>query len=138
MDMGRSNDQRVVKWNQRMPGVPMFSQVIPGTPVTKKNSPRIISVRGRKLIIPSKAYTQWLENCGNFVVAHHIDYPVSCCALIYRAKDIGDANNYYGAIADMLEHYQVVTNDRLIRHWDGSRILKDAKAPRVELILYTA
>jgi hypothetical protein len=47
----------------------------------------------------------------------------NCAALIYRHADVGDAVGFYQGIADLLELRRVVTNDRQIRQWDGSRLL---------------
>ena len=63
--------------------------------------------------------------------------PVNMTALIYREKNVGDALNYLEAIADALERAGVVKNDRLIVSFDGSRLLKDADRPRVEVVLTT-
>ena len=39
------------------------------------------------------------------------------------------------ALADALEEAGIVENDRLIVSWDGSRLLKDAATPRIEVML---
>ena len=59
--------------------------------------------------------------------------PVNVSAAFYRDKLTGDAVGYYQALADALEEGRIVENDRLIVSWDGSRLLKDAKNPRIEL-----
>jgi hypothetical protein len=59
----------------------------------------------------------------------------NCAALIYRHKRVGDAVGYYQAIADLLELKRVVSNDRQITQWDGTRMLLDPGNPRVELVL---
>jgi hypothetical protein len=60
---------------------------------------------------------------------------VNCEARIYRDRNTGDAVGYYQAIADTLEKIGIVENDRLIVAWDGTRLLKDAENPRVEVTL---
>jgi hypothetical protein len=42
---------------------------------------------------------------------------------------------YYQGLADLLESRGILANDKHIVSWDGSRLLKDAARPRVELIL---
>ena len=117
---------------------PIWECTIPIPPRTKKNSQRIISVKGRPLVIPSKPYKAWEEGCGLYIGnAVGITAAVSCRAMIYRDKDLGDASNYYNAIGDMLQKYGIVANDRLIVHWDGSRLLLDRQLPRLELALFT-
>jgi len=60
---------------------------------------------------------------------------VNCRALFYRDALRGDAVGYYQALADALEEAGIVKNDRLIVSWDGSRLLKDADIPRIEVTL---
>jgi hypothetical protein len=64
-----------------------------------------------------------------------IDYPVNCRALFYRDANRGDAVGLYQGLADVLEHGGVVTNDKYLVSWDGSRLLKDSARPRVEVEL---
>lgn len=66
-------------------------------------------------------------------VAAALAAPVSVCALIYRDADRGDLTGYLQAIGDALERAGVVTNDKLIHSWDGSRKLIDRARPRVEI-----
>lgn len=63
--------------------------------------------------------------------------PVAVRALFFREHAIGDLLNYEQALADALEAAAVVENDRLIVSWDGSRLLKDASAPRIEVEITT-
>jgi hypothetical protein len=133
-------------------------------PRTKKNSPCIIPgmMRAGKdgvrrpvpVLVPSPAYTEWhraavyslkipVFNLFNNEGFQTINYPVNCRAMIYRHALIGDALGYYQGLADFLEHNfgteenprQIITNDRYIVSWDGSRMLKDADRPRIELTL---
>lgn len=123
-------------------------------PRTKKNSAQMIPHLKRQLLVPSKAYLEW-ERCairsllGQGVIkripgdkptyrvqgAEPIAVPVNCRALIYRDALRGDAVGFYQAIGDFLQLAGVVTNDKFIVSWDGSRLLKDAARPRVELEL---
>lgn len=108
-------------------------------PRTKKNSGQIITVNGRQLMMPSPEYRKWETGCARAAMydrtAPAITFEVNCAALIYRDRNVGDAVGYYQAIADCLEALGVVRNDRLIVSWDGTRMLKDALNPRVELEL---
>lgn len=115
---------------------------------------------GRPFLIPSKDNIEWTKDAvrqlrdQTAAMAHapsckcrscfpsidrpaptYIDVPVNCRALFYRDRLTGDANNYYASLADALEEAGVVTNDKLIVSWDGSRLRKDAERPRIELEL---
>jgi Holliday junction resolvase RusA-like endonuclease len=118
---------------------------IPGAPRTKKNHGRL-DLRGRKpRALPSKAFEEW--NCAAQMwiakartrridpIETHIDWPVNCRALFYRDAHRGDAVGYYQALADALEEGYIVKDDKFIVSWDGSRLLKDAKNPRIEVTL---
>lgn len=111
-------------------------------PRTKKNHGQIITVRGRPMMLPSPEYRAWEAGCGRASIfdrtAPPITWPVNCAAQIFRHANIGDAVGYYQAIADVLEVLGVVENDRLIVSWDGTRMLKDAADPRVEVLLTPA
>ena len=63
---------------------------------------------------------------------------VNCRSLFFRDANTGDAVGYYQALADALEEGLIVANDRLIVSWDGSRLLKDAAHPRIEVELTPA
>lgn len=112
-------------------------------PRTKKTGQRIVKVGKFSKILPSKAYLDW-EKTALIELAPHtaklrhllpLAFEMSCQAAIYRDAERGDACNYYQAIADMLQKAGIIANDVLIRHWDGSRLLKDAARPRIELTL---
>lgn len=118
------------------------SFVILGPPRTKKNSSRIVRAGRFNKILPSEAYLEWNEEAQFQLIPVRnrgtIQGPVNCAALIYREKLIGDAVGFYQAIADTLQDARVVHDDYLIVSWDGSRILKDANNPRVEITLTAA
>lgn len=112
--------------------------VIVGKPATKKNSGRIVGRGKRKWLLPSDPYVRW-ENAalpqlriawaGRDPIAH----PVSVRATFYRERNTGDMNNYFSALADALQKARIVVDDKWIMSWDGSRLAKDAKRPRIEL-----
>jgi Holliday junction resolvase RusA-like endonuclease len=119
--------------------------VIPGAPRTKKNSSRF-DLRGkfpRKL--PSKAYQTWHEAARASFDADiralttagriPIGRPVRLSATFYRDRRSGDLVGYQQALADFLEAEGVLTNDRFVVSWDGTRADKDAARPRIEVTL---
>ena len=126
-------------------------------PRTKKNSPQLIPNLKHPLLVPSEAYRRWERAAirallGEGIISRlavaegdrgpryrfngeRVQGPANCRALIFRDRAVGDAVGFYQAIGDFLELAGVVANDRLIVSWDGSRLLKDAARPRVELEL---
>jgi hypothetical protein len=141
-----------------MQTIPGF--VITSAPRTKKNSGRIINIPkkgsarcrvcghmpGFPKILPSEAYEEWeaaaLQQC--FVIKRQLAdrgvfLPlaglVSIEALIYREVNVGDACGFYQAIGDILQKTGILADDKQIEDWDGSRRLKDAANPRVEIYI---
>ncbi len=91
-------------------------------------------------MLPSKPWEAWckaavplirmtLDRAGHSAIAQ----PVNCRAIFYRETACGDAVGFYQGLADVLEAARVVVNDVWIVSWDGSRLLKDAGMPRVEI-----
>ena len=119
------------------------SFTICGAPRTKKNH-SIISTKGNyPRLLPSPQFAAW-NRIAQIEMARlrsawpsllSFAAPVNVCAAFYRDAERGDAVGYYQALADALEEAGIVENDRLIVSWDGSRLLKDAKNPRIEVTL---
>lgn len=124
--------------------------VIYGPPRTKKTSQRIIGSgpkcgacgkrTGRPFLLPSEENVAWAKVAvaqlrTQLAGRAPLEIPVNCRALIFRDANRGDAVGYYQAIADALEEAGVLTNDRFVVSWDGSRALKDAANPRIEILL---
>jgi Holliday junction resolvase RusA-like endonuclease len=125
-----------------------------GRPITKSNSPRIGRSRtGKPFVLPSKALEKWQETAVLQLQAQHgraardsrwhlgdkrqpCVVQVGARALFYRPVDgPGDLDNYAKALGDALQKAGILANDRLIRSWDGSRLLIDRRNPRVEITL---
>lgn len=95
----------------------------------------------RPNLVPSAAYLEWhresfkamLPTLETLRPYFPITYPVHLHCRIYREADRGDQTGYKDAIADFLEDIGVLENDVLIKSWDGTRALKDAARPRVEI-----
>ena len=120
----------------------MLRLIVPGPPRTKKNSGRIVPRGGRHIILPSEAWQTWCNAVVPQLRAalarsgvRPIERPVNCAALFYRDAARGDAVGFYQGLADLLQHAGAVKDDKWITAWDGSRLLKDASRPRVELVL---
>lgn len=113
--------------------------VIPLAPRTKKNSQQIIMVKGRPMIIPSKAYKQYEKDCGVFLT--HVEPFLSPCnvkCLYYMpTRRRVDLVNLIEATCDILVHYGILIDDNsnyVVGH-DGSRVLYDKENPRTEIYL---
>lgn len=112
-----------------------------GAPRTKKNHGIITNRGANPRILPSPQFSAWnriaqMQLAKQRTAANSwvtIMTPVNVSAAFYREKLTGDAVGYYQALADALEEGRIVENDALIVSWDGSRLLKDAKNPRVEV-----
>lgn len=94
--------------------------------------------------MPSEAWESWasaslpqiaIQLRRNPVRCPLPDRAYNCAAQFYRDANRGDAVGYYQGLADVLEKARVVTNDKYITQWDGSRLLIDRANPRVELVL---
>jgi Holliday junction resolvase RusA-like endonuclease len=101
---------------------------------------------GRPFVLPSSQSKAWTKSAVKQMLAQiaamkgrvfPIAHAVNCRALIYRERAVGDAVNFYQAVADALQEGGVLANDRLIVSWNGSELLKDAANPRI-LIELTA
>lgn len=107
-------------------------------PVTKKNSQRIIIVRGRPMIIPSKLYKDYEKDCSAYLkpLETPIDYPINLkCLFFMSTKRKIDLCNLQEAICDILVHYGILADDNrnIIAAQDGSRVYYDKKNPRTEI-----
>ena len=110
-----------------------------GNPITKKNSQRIVMVRGRPIIMPSKAYKDYEKQCKFQIPALGISTPVSVRVKYYRAtRHRVDLTNLLEATDDCLVAYGCLTDDdsRVIHDHDGSRVFFDKENPRAEITIY--
>jgi len=117
---------------------------LPVTPRTKKNSRVHAKVRGRTVPLPSDAYREmerqiaaWCFTQLGWIarLSYTLAQPLNCAAIFYRDANRGDAVGYYQALADALEAAGIVSDDKWITQWDGSRLAKDATRPRIEVTL---
>lgn len=123
--------------------------VVRGAPRTKKTSNQIWRAKkGRRIIVPSQAWLLWVATASiRWYTADEapqlwprparplLDWRVNVCATFFRDADRGDAVGYYQGLADLLERFGIVPNDRLFVSWDGSTLRVDRDEPRVEVTL---
>ena len=115
----------------------MIKFTIPIAPRTKKNSQRIVVVRNRPKIIPSKLYKQYEKDCKPFIPKiETIDYPINLkCVYYMPTKRRVDLVNLLEATCDMLVHYGILQDDKsdIVYSHDGSYVSYDKNNPRTEI-----
>lgn len=139
----------------------MIRIVIPGAPRTKKTHPRIIKVGRFHKILPSEAYLEWFEQAmfrvpeiKAWARREGIELPlkglVEVKAIFYCENLIlGDLNGYQQGLGDWLQERKInmksnppklardgagiITDDKMIASWDGSRVRIDRQDPRTEI-----
>lgn len=107
-------------------------------PITKKNSQRIIQLKGRPMIIPSAQYKAYEKQCEGFIPwdVRDINYPVNVKATYYMpTRRKVDLCNLHAALHDILVHHGLLVDDNcsIIVTTDGSRVLYDKANPRTEV-----
>ena len=115
--------------------------LIPVTPVSKKNSQRIVTNRitGKPIIIPSPQYEAYEQSASYFLrpkPAKPIDYPVTVRCIFYMpTRRKVDKSNLEEAAHDVLVKYHVLADDNrdIIASTDGSRVFYDKDNPRTEI-----
>lgn len=113
---------------------------IPLSPITKKNSQRIVRSGSRVLILPSKAYTDYEQDASLFLprLDKPIDSPVNVACIFYMpTRRRVDLTNLLEAIDDVLVNGCVLSDDcsRIIVGHDGSRVRYDKDNPRTEITI---
>jgi hypothetical protein len=130
---------KVRKPAPRTEGLDSLTLTLHGAPRTKKTSNQLQRFGGRLKVVPSEAWMEWRDRVKASVDVEPWmrlkDQPYNCTALFYRDASRGDAIGFYTGLADVLEELGVVSNDRWIVSWDGSRLLVDKEHPRVQLTL---
>ena len=97
---------------------------IPGKPFPKKTGQRIMSNKGRPFIMQSANYVKYEQHCKQFCEAAWSDlgkkpmnFGISIQLKICHATwQFSDWTNVAQGIADCLEKFGVIANDKLI-HW---------------------
>lgn len=111
---------------------------IPLEPKTKKNSNQIVTVKGRRMVIPSKTFLKYQKSCKQYIpkLEKPIDYPINLKCVYYRkSKRRVDLCNLEEATCDILTHYKFLDDDNrnIVASHDGSLVLYDKDNPRVEI-----
>lgn len=114
--------------------------VIPGAPITKKNSQQILVNKrtGRPFISPSKQYKEYKKNCAEYLGGYTapIGYEVNLkCVYYMPTRRRVDLVNLLEATSDILVDFGILEDDnsKIIKSVDGSRVEYDKANPRVEI-----
>ena len=117
-----------------------YSYMIPGPPITKKNSQQICRGRGgRPFIKQSRKYIDYEVTASYFLSPKPhdpIDYPVEISCVYYMpTKRRVDLSNLLAATHDVLVKYFILADDNrdIVASVDGSRVRYDKDNPRVEI-----
>lgn len=121
----------------------MIQIVLPGSIRSKKNSKIPTIIGGKKkprraIILPSKAYQTWEKAALSEVKAQYphlepIISDVHVRAIAYIRGGLPDLSGMTESVGDCLEKAGVIQNDKQIKSWDGSRVLRDKDNPRTEV-----
>lgn len=133
-----------------------FGFVLLGQPVTKKNSATLI--KGQARLLPSSQYMKYEKRCREAInllrqqmKIPHFDMPVqmTCRYYLRDRKSYPDLIGLAQATADIIsDEYKAInhkktlvkqwllSDDRIIKNWDGSKIAGiDKLNPRTEIII---
>lgn len=110
-------------------------------PVTKKNSMRLITIKGKPRLLPSKQYKNYETAATPFCPYLLIDFPVNIEAHYYMpTRRKPDITNLESALMDTLVHAETLEDDNctIVVSTDGSRVHYDKNHPRTEIIISDA
>lgn len=126
----------------------MWQYTIDGVARSKKNSQKIIIVRGRPMILPSDAYKRYEAQAGQYLIdkpEKPIDTPVqvTCIYLMPLNKDGSkpkrqlDLVNLLEATCDILVKYKIIADDNahIVKSVDGSRVYYVAEEPKTYITI---
>lgn len=110
---------------------------IPLPPITKKNSQRIVLVKNRPMIIPSKQYKDYEKACSPYMPKiEPINYPVNVkCVYYMPTRRKCDLTNLLEATDDILVKYGVLEDDNygVVYSHDGSYVCYDKENPHTDI-----
>ncbi len=120
----------------------MIKFTIPGRPITKKNSSRMVRnhATGKMFPIPSQQYKDyeaaagWYIPCKGRKIAERINL---ACVYYMPTRHKVDLANLLAATCDILVHYGVLEDDNsdIVASHDGSEVRYDKESPRVEITI---
>lgn len=114
-----------------------YAFTIPLEVKTKKNHSRLVNVKGRPMLIPSKQYVDFEKEAIKYCPQLHIDYPVNISAVFYmstrRRIDLNNALSF----TDMLVKAGTIEDDNsnIVAGFNGSRIDYCKENPRIDVLI---
>lgn len=111
---------------------------VPVSPVTKKNSQRIVMRGNKPIILPSEKFKEY-ESLALWYIPKKgmpIDFPVNVRCLFYMPSNRQcDLTNHLEAIDDVMVKAGLLKDDnyKIIASHDGSRVFVDKNNPRTEV-----
>ena len=111
---------------------------VPLPPITKKNSQRIVIIKGKPCIIPSEKYKEY-EGAALWFVPKRgtpIDFPVNVKCIFYIPNNrLCDLTNHLESIDDVMVKAGLLKDDnyKILASHDGSRVAVDKNNPRTEV-----
>lgn len=98
---------------------------------------------GRPMIMKSPEARKWMTRAVAQLQVQKmqqrimtIEGPVAMSMDVYREQNSGDLDNYFKGILDAIQEARIVRDDKLVVEFRRCRVLKDAKRPRYEIILW--
>ncbi len=147
--MGAKKPARIVQDAELLnDGDLIFSVIIPSNPATKKNSNRIVKIKGFIKILPSERFIDYQNHCKEFLkeICPKIPYDFGISIKIRVATDkwiVPDYTNVCQALGDILQHYKIISDDKWVHWTDGDYtnnipnehwfIGVDKENPRIEI-----
>lgn len=119
----------------------MYRLIIPGRPITKKNSQQIFinQKTGKRFISQSEAYKAY-ETASLWILKSQrtefitTDIRLICLYYMPDKKSWPDLIGLLQATQDILQNAGIIANDRQVRHYGDSHIVGvDKHNPRVEI-----
>lgn len=121
----------------------MIVLTLPGNPVTKKNSSRIVKdANGKPHVLPSKQYNIYASKCYGYLKkcklpeGFPIREPVNVqCVYYMKTKRRVDLCNLLEGTLDILTAAGILLDDcaDIVASHDGCRVMYDKENPRVEI-----
>ena len=118
----------------------MYSFIISGNPISKKNSHRAYRVGSRLFVAPSGEYRKWELSAVKQLKTQFQDktiiVPVNMSIRVYKKTAARcDLINLLDGPADALQAAGILENDCLIKRVDNCSLHIDRENPRTEIII---
>lgn len=124
----------------------LYEVKLEGVVRPKKNSKRIVNIKGRRMVISSKQYMEWHKTAvqqleDKNVPKDQIDFPIALSVIFYRPdRRKRDLSNMVESINDLLVDYGLLKDDncdiiKALHVYDGGT---DKERPRCKILINEA